>query len=144
MIIAGSPPGVIRARSRGLYKVDDGPALSSDILMPGQMPGNKFYRPAFTLRWGRRGRGKTLTLVAEGYHFQQAYAARGLTNPKFKYPWKVAANFQNSHADITRPFLVEELTKYPAWAWNMRIEIDEIAMYAHRRKWQMTSNVNLE
>ena len=56
----------------------------------------------------------------------------------------IAANFQNSYADITRPFLVEELTEYPDWGWNMKIQIDEIAMYAHRRKWQLTSNLNLE
>ena len=130
--------------------------------MPGEMNGNKFFRPTFTLRWGRRGRGKTLTLVAEGHHFQQAYAQRNLRKgwhpahvtpdgervaaykDKGTFPWLIAANFQNSYADITRPFLVEELTEYPDWGWNMRIQIDEIAMYAHRRKWQLTSNLNLE
>jgi hypothetical protein len=56
----------------------------------------------------------------------------------------IAANFQNAHADFTRPFLVEELTEYPDWGWNLKLQIDEIAMYAHRRKWQLTSNLNLE
>lgn len=151
MIIAGRPPGIIRATSRDLYRPSDtGVALSSDVLLPGQMPRNKFYRPAFSLRWGRRGRGKTLTLVADGYHFKQAYKARGLSNPLLKngnenkWAWKVVANFQNDHADVTNPRLIEELTTFPPWAWNLRIQIDEIAMYAHRRKWQLTSNLNFE
>lgn len=121
-------------------------ATSRDILLPGEMPGSRFFRPTFTLRWGRRGRGKSLTLVAEGYHFREAYRARGLTDPKRmgNHPWKVAANFQNSFADVTRPYLVEELTEYPDWGFNLKILIDEFAMYAHRRKWQLTSNLNLE
>jgi len=110
------------------------------------MPGSRFFRPTFTLRWGRRGKGKSLTLVADGYHFQQAYKRMGLTDPARmgRYPWKVASNFQNTYADVTRPFLVEELTEYPEWGYNLRLQIDEFAMYAHRRKWQLTSNLNLE
>jgi hypothetical protein len=159
--IQALPPKRIKANPPGLYRGPE-PEVRKDVLMPGEMNGNKFFRPTFTLRWGRRGRGKTLTLVAEGYHFQQAYAQRnlrkgwhpgrynsdGVWEPAYKdngtYPWLIAANFQNTYADITRPFLVEELTEYPDWGWNMRIEIDEIAMYCHRRKWQMTSNLNLE
>lgn len=145
MTIAVTPRRPIRANAAGLYRGrKSGGKVRTDVLLPGQMPGRRFFRPAFTLRWGRRGRGKTLTLVAEGYHFQEAYRARGLSNPNYKFPWRVAANFQNSHADITHPFLVEKMTTFPPWAWNMRLEIDEIAMYAHRRKWQLTSNLNLE
>ncbi len=144
-IIAAKPPTPIAARPPGMYRH---PAhnINRDILLPGQMPGTRFFRPTFTLRWGRRGRGKSLTLVAEGYHFQQAYRRTGLSNPEImgKYAWKVAANFHNSYADITRPFLVEELTEYPEWGYNLRLLIDEFAMYAHRRKWQLTSNLNLE
>jgi len=160
-MIGSKPRGGVQSRPPGLYsrQVSE---VRSDILLPGQMPRSRFFRPAFSLRWGRRGRGKTLTLVADGYHFQQAYEQRNLRDgwlppradangdmqpgqiERGKYPWLVAANFQNAHADITRPFLVEELTEYPAWAWNMRLQIDEIAMYAHRRKWQLTSNLNLE
>lgn len=145
MQVRVSPRLPVQINAAGLYRgrkpISE---VRSDVLLPGQMPRNRFFRPVFTLRWGRRGRGKTLTLVAEGYHFREAYRARGLANPNYKYPWRVAANFQNSHADITHPFLVEKLTEYPDWAWNMRLEIDEIAMYAHRRKWQLTSNLNLE
>ncbi len=140
-LIQATPRRVVRATPRYRYTKKPDPA-ARDILMPGQMGARRFFRPTFTLRWGRRGRGKTLTLVAEGYHFQRAYQARGLTTGN--HPWLVAANFQNSHADISRPYLVEELTEYPDWAWNMRLEIDEIALYAHRRKWQLTSNLNLE
>ena len=145
MIVAGHPPRPVAARPPGLYgrPVDE---TRRDILLPGQMPGSRFFRPTFTLRWGRRGRGKSLTLVADGYHFQQAYRRLGLSDPARMggHPWKVAANFQNSYADVTRPFLVEELTEYPEWGFRLRLQIDEFAMYAHRRKWQLTSNLNLE
>ncbi len=151
MTISASPRGIIGTSAKGLYRGQSEEApVSSDVLMPGEMPRRQFFRPCFSLRWGRRGRGKTLTLVADGYHFKQAYKARGLSNPKLrngeenKYAWKVAANFHNEHADITRPDLVERLIEFPEWGWNMRIQIDEIAMYAHRRKWQLTSNLNLE
>ncbi len=144
-IIAATPPRPIAARPPGLFRRSEG-GTRSDILLPGQMPGSRFFRPTFTLRWGRRGRGKSLTLVAEGYHFQQAYRRAGLSDPAImgRYAWKVAANFHNTYADVTRPFLVEELTEYPDWGFNLRLLIDEFAMYAHRRKWQLTSNLNLE
>ena len=161
VLVKALPPQRIMANAPGLYRGPE-PEERRDVLMPGEMNGNKFFRPTFTLRWGRRGRGKTLTLVAEGFHFQQAYAQRNLRKgwhpghytpdgewvaaykDRGTFPWLIAANFQNSYADITRPYLVEELTEYPDWGWNMRIQIDEIAMYAHRRKWQLTSNLNLE
>ncbi len=138
--VGGATKKQVKATPRYFYGGRPSQA-QRDILLPGDMPpGSHFFRPTFALRWGRRGRGKTLTLVAEGHHFNVAYARRGLKTGR--YPWQVLANFQNSHADITHPYLVELLSEYPPWGWNKRLEIDELAMYAHRRKWQL--NLNLE
>jgi hypothetical protein len=113
------------------------PKQRSDLLFLGQMPNRTRFRPSVSVRWGRRGRGKSVSLTAEGAHFQAAYAAKGLR-------FQVASNYQNDYADFTRPMLVEELIEFPDWGWDLRILLDEINLYIHRRRWQNVRNLNFE
>ena len=133
--VAATPKRSVRALPRHYY--GGRPKAASQVLFLGEVPSRTIFRPCVTIRWGRRGRGKSVSLTAEGRHFQAAYQQRGL-------PFLVAANYQNDYADVTRPHLVEELIEFPEWGWRLRILLDEISLYLHRRRWMNERNLNFE
>ena len=71
------------------------------------------------LFWGRRGTGKSLGMTYFGYLLDQLSKRRG-------YKTITLANYQVSYADICDERILRTLAKFPDWAHDGRVLIDEI------------------
>ncbi|KKM03792.1 hypothetical protein LCGC14_1770870 [marine sediment metagenome] len=122
------------------------PVASSRITMAGDFRTPGQFRPIVTIRWGRRGKGKTLSMTAAGYHFKLGYKARGLDRMTKEGTrlFRIFANYQVSYADVSHPQIVERLIEFPKDARNLHVMLDEIAVYFHRRRWMRSENLDME
>ena len=71
------------------------------------------------LFWGRRGTGKSLGMTYFGYLLHQLNKRRG-------YNTITLSNYQVSYADICDQGILRKITKFPDWAHDGRLMIDEI------------------
>ncbi len=168
-VVGALPKRAPRATPRHYY--GGKPAKASAVMLAGDFHTRGRFQPIITVRWGRRGKGKTLSLTAAGYHFKKGYEARGLDlikcfgcstyylpqarlerrcgtcnrqAPTWQAPFQVVANYQVGYADLTHPYIVESLIEFPESGRNLHLMLDEIAVYFHRRRWMRSENLDFE
>lgn len=102
--------------------------LQGGIYLPWESPSHRRFRPLVIMFTGRRGTGKSLSATALSYMDLQANRQRGDKD------FFVASNFFLKFAEVKHPFIVDEIQRFPDWAYHLLLCIDEIATQFPGRK----------
>ncbi len=118
----------------GSSKPTDGPTLKT-LALPEAMHGHDTFRPSVIFFMGWRGGCKTLTMSAFATSQKKWAKAHGVN-------WGVVSNYWLKCADLSTPYLAEELNRFPKWARRLTICIDEIASAFPSRRTMARTNLD--
>lgn len=119
----------------------------AELFGPEDIPVLRKFEPTISFFFGRRGKGKSLTLTWLAKFARTQFKAQGLMCgsecPSYcSRHVKIAANFWMEHADIVNPNLIEDLSQYPDWGRNLFICFDEAQSIITSRRAMSHVNVN--
>lgn len=107
----------------------------TQALVPEQVQTGREFRPCVMLFMGRRGQGKTKSMVMTALMMKRRYAQK-------RMPFSIFSNFWVEGADRVSPNLIDELMQFPAWARDGLVLIDEASSAFPGRR--SLSSVNVE
>lgn len=109
---------------------EQGPKVLSAL----DIPARRRKQPLVVLFFGRRGQGKTLAMSALASMLQQRSRKAGST-------MAVVSNYHLDFAAREDPYLLDELIEFPPWAYNLLVNIDEVATAFGSRRSMANINV---
>ncbi len=89
------------------------------IVEPLNLVPPKASQPLVIFFFGRRGEGKTLAMTTIAKLMKERYLKRGHNNEVYSNYWTSFGKWS--------PWLVDQLTEFPAWAKNGIIAVDEVS-----------------
>ncbi len=107
-----------------------------DLLLPSAWELQPNLKPISVMFWGRRGRGKTLSMVAIANYQSHVFAS-------LETAFQVKTNIRMDFADYSSEFLIEEIIKsYYDDAYRTLCAFDEITSFVPSRR--SMSGMNLD
>lgn len=134
--------GVYTPGSINLYPAgqdDTGPRIrtAEDILT------SQTLDPLCILFFGRRGDGKTLSMMGCLGLMREAYRLHGkLATRRNPQGFKLATNIHCKFAQFNNPMLVDLIIDFPPWAYRLTLGVDEILAYFPSRRTMARGNLN--
>lgn len=107
---------------------------TNPLLAPTDIPVRKKFDPLVLFFIGRRGDGKSLSMVSLANYQKKRYA-------KSRSPYKIWSNFQIDFSDFSNPRLLDFMLEYPYKCSQKLICIDEIASAFPGRRSMAAINV---
>ena len=107
-----------------------------DIFLPEDKRIRSDDKPVNIFAWGRRGKGKSLTIACLLSILHRGFQLR-------KSKRRILSNFWLEFADYNTPFLLEEIIENPFLAQNSEIGLDEITAAVPSRRAMARRNIDM-